>query len=70
MKRGAEHFAHADLPSALLGGEGGQAEQPQAGDQNGEADNVDKGLFFVFAQIAQHDFEVVFEHDFLSGDSD
>ena len=34
----AEHLADADLPGAAPGGEGGQAEQPQAGDEDGDAD--------------------------------
>ena len=35
--RGAEDFADADLLGAALGYEGGETEEPQAGDEDGEA---------------------------------
>ena len=51
--RRAEDLADADLPGAAAGGEGGQPEQPQAGDENGEPHEDAEHLALAFVGLVQ-----------------
>ena len=59
---GAEHLADADLLGPPLGGEGGEAEQAEAGDDHGEDREAGEDLGARGFRLVELDDDVLAEH--------